>query len=61
MYLKKFSIVPRMLFNFVGGGRGTEASGDAHDADKTAFTILARNSPGVLQVRAASRPPVGPF
>ena len=41
-----------------GGGRGTGASGDAHDADKTAFTILARNSPGVLQVRAASRPPV---
>ena len=32
--------------------------GDAHDADKTAFTILARNSPGVLQARAASRPPV---
>ena len=41
-----------------GDGRGTGASGDAHDADKTAFTILARNSPGVLQVRAASRPPV---
>ena len=41
-----------------GGGRGTGVSGDAHDADKTAFTILARNSPGVLQVRAASRPPV---
>jgi len=34
----------------VGGGADTSPSDDTHD-DKTAFTILARNSPGVLQVR----------
>lgn len=34
----------------VGAGRDTSPSDDTHD-DKTAFTILARNSPGVLQVR----------
>ena len=34
----------------VGAGADTSPSDDSHD-DKTAFTILARNSPGVLQVR----------
>ena len=34
----------------VGAGADTSPSDDTHD-DKTAFTILARNSPGVLQVR----------
>ena len=34
----------------VGAGADTSPSDDRHD-DKTAFTILARNSPGVLQVR----------
>lgn len=34
----------------VGAGADDAPSDDTHD-DKTAFTILARNSPGVLQVR----------
>lgn len=34
----------------VGAGADVSSSDDTHD-DKTAFTILARNSPGVLQVR----------
>ena len=34
----------------VGAGADTSPSDDTHD-DKTAFTILARNAPGVLQVR----------